>query len=491
MSALSLFVAASAFKILLFPAYYSTDFDVHRNWLAITHSLPLEQWYTDSTSEWTLDYPPFFAWFEWALARAAALLVGPSMLAVQAPAYGGAGAVLFQRGSVVATDALLFYATAHLLATRSRAAAGKGEAPWSAAVLGLTVLNPGLLVLDHIHFQYNGWLFGLLVLSVSHVLRGNVLVGAALFAALLNFKHIFLYFAPAYFVFMLRGYCWTPRWSFGRLAALSSVVVAVFVASLGPFAAQGQLLVLNERMFPTSRGLLHAYWAPNFWALYTFADKLAAKALRVEKVASFSGGLVQEGAHAVLPNVTVAHTTALILLALVPGMAVLWRDPTPKRFARCLCYSGMCFFMLAWHVHEKAALMIIIPLGLIAADSRAAAEVYLLMATVGHYSLFPLFETARNPGQPEYGVKLLLFLAHTVFAFGTLSKARGAKLGRPTQLYLLGLVLVELFPHVLRVLRPQLAERLAFLPLMLCSVYCALGMHRAWLLLLRLATEKT
>ncbi|XP_061431859.1 probable dolichyl pyrophosphate Glc1Man9GlcNAc2 alpha-1,3-glucosyltransferase [Lethenteron reissneri] len=492
------------FKCLLVPAYRSTDFEVHRNWLAITHSLPISKWYYEDTSEWTLDYPPLFAWLELALSHAARWF-DPAMLAVGNVGYASPATVLFQRLSVTATDALLVYAAWEC----SRCVRGKvkgrpGELTLSPGLgfAALIVTNVGLLLVDHIHFQYNGFLSGLMLLSIARLYQGKVYTAAFLFSLLLNFKHIYLYLAPAYGVHMLRTFCFTRSrpdggvlWrslSVARLLGLAAIVLSVFACSFGPFIAMGQLPQVLSRLFPFRRGLCHAYWAPNAWALYNAADKaLAIAGVRAGlwngssvATAAMTGGLVREAEHAVLPSVPPGATVACTLLATLPALWALWSRPCgPRHFVRCATLCALAAFLFGWHVHEKAILIAILPLTLLAVESREDAETFLILATTGHLSLFPLIFTL-----PELPIKIGLMLMYTIFSFSTLRSlvcgARERLLGPCAAGYLAGLATLALLVEVAFPLSPW-RSALPFLPLLATSCYCAVGVALAWLRLLR------
>ena len=61
------------------------------------------------TSQWTLDYPPLFAWFEFVLSQIAAY-VDPRMVVITSKEYASTRTIVFQRVSVVVTDLLFVYA---------------------------------------------------------------------------------------------------------------------------------------------------------------------------------------------------------------------------------------------------------------------------------------------------------------------------------------------------------------------------------------------
>lgn len=465
-------------KLLFIPSYHSTDFEVHRNWLALTHSLPLSQWYINETSPWTLDYPPFFAYFEYLLSIFAKF-IDPNIVHLHMGLnYNTLSVIYFQRITVIVSDMCLFFAIYRLTKKLNH------TRRWMIWVL--VVCSPGLFIVDHVHFQYNGFLLGFLLVSLSFLEEGRDLMGGFIFAVLLCFKHLFAVAAPVYFVYLLRHYCCGGFVrGFGRLLTMGAAVAAVFAAAFGPFMYHGQIQHVIHRMFPFGRGLCHAYWAPNFWVFYIILDKSLAFIFRKlgfsiqTPAASFTGGLVGDSSpFAVLPQITPLTTFIMVLLSISVCLIYVWRDPRPAMITRWVAYAYTCGFLFGWHVHEKASLHFVIPLGIVATHSLDDARHYFLLSIVSYYSLFPLLYEAQ-----EYPINVLLLLLHTILMWlgfsAQFAKKGGFGIGWVGKSYLLGILVVEIWG---RFLHPYfLGEKLPFLPLVLISFYCALGMMYSWI----------
>ena len=288
------------------------------------------------------------------------------------------------------------------------------------------------------------------------------------------------------------------------------------------------------RLFPFGRGLSHAYWAPNFWALYNFADKCALFAAKrvglggyfPAPVGYMAGGMAGHGGtgeqtHAVLPTVTPAIALSLALVSAAPAVVEHSRTPWPRdrstslaqlrrgwqlqrhvHLLRLTAHVTLCAFMFGWHVHEKASLMVTVPLALALAldNSNLAGEEgrrrfvfhageYVFVATVANYAVSPLLFQPR-----EWPIKALVQVIGVVVTRGTLRVAAGACgrkngkgplepvviLGRLQWAYLaLGLPALEWYAtwgHAW----VFGAGRFEFLPLMLTSTYCAAGVSFAY-----------
>lgn len=519
-SLLNIWVVSLALKALLSIGYHSTDFDVHRNWLAITHNLPVAKWYVESTSQWTLDYPPFFAYFEWIMAKLVPKFVqADGCLSIVEKGIYGLPTIYFQRISVIVSELALFASLQWCVNTQR----SLRETTRAYVVALSLVLSPGLLIVDHIHFQYNGLLYGMLVLMINCARLQKYLWCGFWFAVLLCFKHIYLYLAPAVFVFLLRAHClnvaYDPRRSFlhnavsfvkwRNLFQLSAVVLGVFTVAFGPFVYYHVVPDLASRLFPFNRGLTHAYWAPNFWAVYSFADRLliqvyqripiarvplrkifhfnASALLKKSLLGSSTRGIVGDVEFHILPAITPHLTFMLTLFYQLMSLIPLFLHPTFERFVGALTLCGYASFLFGWHVHEKAVLIVIFPISFLVPRDKRLLSQYTLLVACGYVSLFPLIFTGQ-----EWLIKVAYTLLwYIIFNFNFrkvvrvpahLGEYAGYVLERVTNLYILGLIPVvlvtlffEVFQHKYEVLR-----KLEFFKLMLISVYCGVGVISSW-----------
>ena len=89
---------------------------------------------------------------------------------------------------MILMDFLLYFATWRYIQSSNRLIRCPQE---STVIFSLVCLNTGLVMVDHIHFQYNGMLLAFLVLILDLANRAQYVHAAAVYSALVLFKHLF------------------------------------------------------------------------------------------------------------------------------------------------------------------------------------------------------------------------------------------------------------------------------------------------------------
>ena len=343
------------------------DYEAQRHWMEVTNNLPLSDWYRNTTDNdllyWGLDYPPLTAYHSY-LCGVVAAQIDPSFVALHAsrgletPEHR-----LFMRGTVLVADLLVFLPAVLWFAValrRSRAV--------TLTVLAVMALYPGLLLIDHGHFQYNGVSLGLMVAAVAALLSRRDLLGAVLFSLALNYKQMELYHALPFFCYLL-GSCLRQRsWlaAATKLAKIGAVTLLTFAVVWMPFLLETErALQVGARLFPFNRGLFEDKVA-NFWCSLSVVYKIKQ--------------LHSVGAIA-------SMCLSATVLFLLPTNLVLLADPTPHNLLLSLLNSALAFFLFSFQVHEKSILLAALPAAMLFPDYPLSTLWFLLASTL---SMLPL-----------------------------------------------------------------------------------------------------
>ncbi|XP_068948955.1 dolichyl pyrophosphate Man9GlcNAc2 alpha-1,3-glucosyltransferase-like [Petaurus breviceps papuanus] len=344
------------------------DYEAQRHWQEITFNLPVKQWYFNSSDNdlhyWGLDYPPLTAYHS-LLCAYVAELINPDWIALHTSrGHESDQHKLFMRSTVFVADLMIYIPAVVLYCCYLKETSPKKKIASTFCIL----LYPGLLLIDHGHFQYNCVSLGLTLWGVLGLSCDWDVLGSLAFCLAINYKQMELYHSLPFFCFLL-GKCLKKDLK-GRglllLLKLVTTVVAAFAVCWLPFITQvEQTMQVLRRLFPVGRGLFEDKVA-NFWCSLNVL-------LKIKDLLS--------------PHTQLMLSFVLTFLSLLPACVKLTLQPRLRGFRYTLVSCALSFFLFSFQVHEKSILLVSLPVCLILNEVPFMSVWFLLVST---FSMLPL-----------------------------------------------------------------------------------------------------
>ncbi|NWR71039.1 ALG6 glucosyltransferase, partial [Centropus unirufus] len=414
------------------------DYEAQRHWQEVTYNLPIRQWYFNTSDNnllyWGLDYPPLTAYHSF-LCAYIAKLINPDWIALHtSQGYESQPHKLFMRTTVFVADLLVYIPAVILYCSSLKETSTKKKASICALCI---LLYPGLILIDHGHFQYPlslGFaLWAVLCLSYDWDLLGSVA-----FCLALNYKQMELYHSLPFFCYLL-GKCFKKGLKGKGLVLLMKIagtVVASFAVCWLPFCTNvEQIMQVLRRLFPIDRGLFEACMFSSPPPHCKFANIWCSLSVLI-KIKNL-----------VSPQTQLKLSFAVTFLSLLPTCIKLTIQPSLRGFKFALVSVALSFFLFSYQVHEKSILLVSLPVCLIINEIPFMATWFLLVST---FSMLPLL--LKDGLLLAYTVTMLAFLSVCVASFSIFEKTSTEDLQlKQFSLYLKGYVSwLKAFPKIVR-----------------------------------------
>ncbi|KAJ3682942.1 hypothetical protein LUZ60_013169 [Juncus effusus] len=344
------------------------DYEAQRHWMEITIHLPPSDWYRNSTENdllyWGLDYPPLSGYQSWVHGMILNATVPESVELGSSRGFESHESKLVMRWTVLLSDLIFFFPSA-LIFIWVYSKSNFGEEKSFMWLLAMILLNPGLILIDHGHFQYNCISLGLTLGAISAILSDCEILASVLFTLAINHKHMSLYYAPAFFGYLF-GKCLKSKYPIIHVIKLGFVVLATFALVWWPYIhSLDSFLEVISRLAPFDRGIYEDYVA-NFWCSTSILIKWKR-----------------------LFNIQPLKIMSLIstIFTFLPSMVQQVKYPSKLGFLYSLLNSSFSFYLFSYQVHEKSILLPLLPVSLLALKEPQLYALFILYALL---SMFPL-----------------------------------------------------------------------------------------------------
>ncbi|KAK2811162.1 hypothetical protein FQN49_008478 [Arthroderma sp. PD_2] len=398
------------------------DFEAQRHWMELTIHLPTSWWYFYDLQYWGLDYPPLTAYHSWLLGKIGQL-IDPTWFALD-KSRGLEEPLLrvYMRATVVVSEYLI-YIPAIVIFLR-RYAREQGVGPWPGSIaLCAVLMQPATILIDHGHFQYNTVMLGLVVATLESMYANRPLWASIFFVLALGYKQMSLYFAPVVFAYLL-GICFSPRVRPNRLVSIALITILAFAVLFTPLLV-GALLdryrnIPGPTDVPPLMKTLPIHINEESW-LYSTVLQLTQS---IHRVFPFARGLFEDKVANVWcaihtfyklnkfdPSLLKLAALSATLVSIIPSCFIIGRYPRTHFLPFALASTGWGFFLCSFQVHEKSALLPLLPMTLLLGGAGGLSKEIRawvgLANMLGVWTMFPLLK--RDELSIPYTVLTLLW----------------------------------------------------------------------------------